>query len=137
MTSIEALIQRLEDAGLGVPGSKLSTEVGIFAGTESDLPSHGNGFYTIVETGGRPPIGTHNEGHLTLRQPSFQITARAQRYLTARALVGGAMVALTMTNTWIGDRFFLLAKPAQDLFSLPNDGNGRVRVAFNLETTHR
>ena len=137
MTSIEAIIQRLADLGLGVPGHRADDQVGIFAGTESDLPTHKNGFYTIIETGGRPPVGTHNEGHLAIRRPSFQITARAQRYTVARALAGGAMAGLTMTNVQIGDRFFLDARPAQDLFSLPNDANGRVRVVFNLETTHR
>jgi hypothetical protein len=131
MTAIEALIARMVSLGLGAAG------VTIFAGTESDLPLHGDGFYTIIETGGRPPIGTHNEGHLVLRRPSFQVTARAQRYMIARNLAGAAMPALTMTNVQIGDLFFLDAKPAQDLFSLPLDGNERVRVAFNLETTHR
>jgi len=131
MIAMDALIQRLVDLNLAVKG------VTVFAGTESDLPIHGNGFYTVIETGGRPPIGTHNEGHLALRRPSFQVTARAQKYKVARELAGGAMVALTMVNTQIGDRFFLDCRPSQDLFSLPNDGNGRVRVAFNLETTHR
>lgn len=137
MTAMDALIQRLVDLGLGIASGPNIT---IFAGTESNLPpyaSSANGFYTIIETGGRPPIGTHNEGHLTLRRPTFQVTARAQRYTIARDLAGGAMAGLTMSNVQIGDRFFLDARPAQDLFSLPLDGNGRVRVAFNLETTHR
>jgi hypothetical protein len=131
VTSIEALIQRLEDAGLGQDG------VTIFAGAGPNLPTHGNGFFTIVETPGRTPIYTANEGPLTLRRPTFQITARASKYLVARNLAGGAMVALTMNDVQIGDRFFLSAVPNGDLFSLPNDGSGRVRVAFNLETTHR
>ncbi|HEX6880942.1 MAG TPA: minor capsid protein [Terriglobales bacterium] len=131
MTSIDAIIQRLVDEGVGVRGTT------IFAGTESDLPTADSGFITVLETGGRPPIGTHNEGPTALRQPSFQITARAGKYRVARNLAEQVHTALTFSNLQIGDRFFLYAAPMQEPFSLPNDANGRVRVAVNIETTHR
>jgi hypothetical protein len=101
------------------------------------LPAHGNGFFTILETGGDAPLGTHNEGYLALRRPGFQITARARRYQVASALIQQAFTALSFSNTQIGDRFFLHAVPLQEPFSLPNDANGRVRLAFNLATLLR
>jgi hypothetical protein len=138
MTGLSAFTQKMEELGLGIRGA--SVGVGIFSGTEVDLPGHGEGFFTVLETPGMPPIGTSNEGPAIIRRPSFQVTARAKRYPVARNLIESLYAIdwkAAFVNRQISDRFFLYAAPASEPFTLPLDGIGRVRVTVNIDVTYR
>ncbi len=128
--ALDAVLTQLSSSGVGVPGSTL------FAGTEASLPSTPTGIVSVVETGGGMPIPTH-ENLTALRQPSFQVVARAQSYRAASNLSRLAYEALILSNTLVDGVFFLLMAPMQEPFSLPNDASGRVRIAFNIRTIHR
>ncbi len=128
MTPLEAILSRLQTQGVGIPGTN------IFAGTTASLPESNAGFLTITETGGLPPVATHNDGLVSLRRPSFQVVARAGDYRVASTLIRAAYEALAFSNTTVGDKFFLTSVPIQEPFSLANDGNGRARLAFNVAT---
>jgi hypothetical protein len=131
VTALEAVIAYYESQGVGVGGET------IFVGTEAALPEPGEspGFLTIVETGGRPPIAIHNAG--SLKQPSFQITARHEDYRVATALIDAAFAVSEVSDKLMGDVFFLSMRPNQSPFPQTNDGVGRVRKTFNVNTVHR
>jgi hypothetical protein len=131
MTPAYALISRLETLSIGVGGET------IFLGSQADLPNTAEGLLTIIETGGFRPLGSHNDGSVSLRRPSFQVSARAIEYDIAVALLRQAYAAYTFTNLLVADVFFLLVAPTSDILSLPNDAVGRSRLAFNIDTVHR
>lgn len=130
MRVLDAFVARLEGQGLGVAGTT------IFAGSDVDLPPGPTAFLTLVETGGRAPIGTHQEP-IAIQQPTIQVTARADLYPAAAALADQVIAALSVTNLVIGDLFFLFIRPGQSPVSLPIDAQGRVRLATNFTTAVR
>lgn len=134
MRTLQAVIDRLEAQGLGTEGMT------IFAGSDVDLPGIPGGFLTLAETGGGVPIGTHNAG--SLRQPTVQVTARADVYTDAAALADLAYLALgggdqPIVNLDIGGAFFLWMRPTNEPLQLPIDANGRNRLAFNVASLRR
>lgn len=130
MRVLDAFVARLEAQGLGTAGTT------IFAGSDVDLPSEGSALLTLVETGGRAAVGTHADP-IAIRQPSLQLTARADLYQDAVTLLDQAIDALTVTNLTIGDLFFLWIRPLQSPLNLPIDAQGRVRVATNFASAVR
>jgi hypothetical protein len=130
--SIDSIIQRLVDEGVGVEG------VTIAAGNDDDAEPTDQPEYIVVhEYGGQQPEGTHNEGFLATRKPSFQIVAKAERYPDAGQLAERAFLAMNVMNETVKGIFFLKIRPMQDPFELPADRNGKARVAFNIETHRR
>jgi hypothetical protein len=134
--TILGVIQRLIDEGVGVAGQT------ILAGNDpgnvppDDVDAH----IVIHEYGGRTPEGTHNEGFLATRRPSFQIVAKADRYPDAANLAETAFAKCSLVNTAVvvpgsGSVFFITMYPLQDPFELPADAvTGKSRVAFNIHT---
>lgn len=133
MSVIDAIVTRLHDAGVG------QRDVNIFAGGDAYIPVGPGPFISLIDTQGRAPIPGHN--HSTLRRPTTQLTVRGDLYLEVETMIEAAYVALGGTNpivnTTIGGVFFLTLFPQQDHFQLPNDLQGRVRLAFNLNITRR
>ncbi len=129
MTALQAVLGRLAITGVGVEGRTL------FGGSDSSLPSSGAGLLTVVPTGGRQRVQTHNGS--AVRRPSFQITARADDYRVAEALASSAYSQLDVANIAFGAVFFLHVSPMQEPFAMPPDANGRARVSFNIATAHR
>lgn len=133
MRTIDAIILRLTQQGAVGPGGI------IFAGSDASLPDDDAGFLSVNETAGRPPLGAHNTS--SLRQPAFQIVARAGEYPVAGDLLELAYNALGgkegLSNVLIGDVFFLTIRPTTDPFSLPPDARSRVRLAFNVNSVRR
>lgn len=131
MTPLDALKQRLITLVPLVDGET------IFAGPDADLPATGTGFLVIRETGGAPPVGTHNEGFTALRRPSFQLMSHATDYSVAWALANAAYAASNASNVQIDDVFFLMIFPIQEPHDMPPDPKGRCRVVFNVGTYRR
>lgn len=130
--TIDSIIQRLVDQGVGIEGTTIA------AGNDDVAEPVDQAEYIVVhEYGGQFPEGTHNEGHLAQRKPSFQIVAKADRYPNAGQLAERAFLAMNVVNTTIKGIFFLKIRPMQDPFELPADRNGKARVAFNIETQRR
>jgi len=127
---LDAVIARLEAQGCGVAG------VSLFAGSDVDLPSGSPALLSVAETGGRAAIGTH-QNPSALRQPGFQIAARADRYEDAAALADQAYAALNASNLLVDDVFFLTLRAVQEPFGIGTDAHGRPLVAFNLSTVCR
>lgn len=133
MRTLDAIVLRLENLGLGSGGTT------IFAGSDVAVPNGPGPFISILETAGRPPLGAHNTS--SLRQPGFQIVGRGDIYPDVGTLVDQAYAALGgvdgLANILLGDVFFLTIRPAGEPFNLPNDAQGRVRIAFNVNTIRR
>jgi hypothetical protein len=133
MRTMDAIILRLEQRAIGVGGET------IFAGADASLPGGPGPFVTVSETGGRPPIAAHNT--TSLHQPSLQLVARGDLMPDVGTLVDqmhkimGGDVGLS--NILIGDVFFLYIRPTGEPFQLPNDAQGRVRLAFNINSMRR
>jgi hypothetical protein len=132
--------------------ARLIEKVGVVDGTsifgnEVDIPMATFGILSILETGGYPPIGTHNEGFGIIRQPAFQITARApgsratitliQSAWDAMCAKNGSNQPIPLSNITIGGVFFLMIRPEQDPFMLSPDANKRFRQSFNVSTVVR
>jgi hypothetical protein len=131
--TMDAIGQRLQDQGVATPGTTL------FAGSDVNIPPGPGPILTIAETPGQAPIGAHNT--TSIRQPAPQITARGDEYPAVAALLELAYTALGgtngLSNILIGDVFFLWLRPAGEPFQLPNDAQGRVRLAFNVKSARR
>lgn len=129
MRPLDAVVARLEAQGLGIAGAS------IFAGSDVDLPATPGAFLTLAETGGRGPIGTHNAG--SLRQPTFQVTARGDLYPEAAALADQAYLALgggdqALVNVDLSGVFVLWMHPVTEPLQMPIDAQGRSRLSFNV-----
>jgi len=72
-----------------------------------------------------------------VRQPWFQIAARADLYEAAAALVDRAYAALNGSNLLVGDVFFLSCRAVNEPAGLGTDANARPIVSFNLATVCR
>lgn len=133
METIDAVALRLEQEGVGAGGTT------IFMGSDVNFPGNVSAFISIMQTAGKPPIGVHNS--TSLRQPALQITARGDRYGDVQILVADAYSALGgdegLSDILIGDVFFLSMRPSSELFDLPPDAQGRVRIAFNVNALRR
>lgn len=125
MLALAAIIARLV--------AETSATASTVFGSLLAIPPTGDGpFLSVVETPGPTPIGTHTDGPTAYRRPSFQVTARAKSYVTARALAYEAYSALTVSNQTLSGVTFLALRPQQEPFELPSDAHGRARVAFNV-----
>lgn len=127
---LDAILAHLEAAGIGVAG------VTLFAGPDVDMPSGATAILSVAETGGRGPIGTHQEPN-ALRQPWFQIAARADLYQDAAALIDRAYDALSGSQLQIADLVFLTLRAVNEPAGIGTDANGRPIVSFNLSTVCR
>lgn len=138
MRAIDSVLARLQARGVGVPGTTL------FKGTGADLSGAG-AIVTVTETGGQKPVTTHRHG--SIKQPSFQVVARNAEYKLAEAKIDQAYLALggqrngvayaPIANVLIGDVFWLFIRPSSEPFTLAVDGQGRSRLAFNIDTAWR
>lgn len=131
MRALDAIIAKCVD--LGVDSQN------IFGGTDVDIPGGGGPYLSVLETGGPPPVSTHNAG--VLQTPSFQFTARGDLYPAVAALIdivyrgfGGTQ---SLSNVDLSGVFFLWIRPTASPMSLPLDANMRVRLAVNIRTCHR
>ena len=135
MRTLDAMIVRLENAGIGTGG------LTIFAGSDVNLPDGGNPpLLSLAEAGGPDPTRFHNTS--PLRHPTIQVTARGDIYDDVAALADRAWDALgggatPLVNVVIGDVFFLTMHPYGDIMQLPVDAQQRVRLAFNVAMTRR
>lgn len=129
MSALAAILARLV-------AETSATSATVF-GSSLAIPPTGDGpFLSVVETPGPAPEGTHTDGPTAYRRPSFQVTARAKSYVTARALAHEAYTALTVSNLTLSSIDFLSLRPQQEPFELPPDGANRARVAFNVLASH-
>lgn len=80
----------LEAAGVGRRG------VSIFGTSQAALPGpeHREPWLFVKETGGTPPMGTHNDGQAAYRRPGLQVIATAATSPAAKALAHAAYDAL-------------------------------------------
>ena len=136
MRPLETITLRLEQRGVGVRGKN------IVWGTGADLPTTEPWIVSVTETGGRGPMDTHNSG--SIKQPTFQVVARAADARVAAAKIDAAYAALgggdkanQIANLVIGDVFWLWIKPRSEPFTLTPDTNNRNRIAFNIEGLRR
>lgn len=133
MRTADAAVLRLVDRGVAV------MDENVFIGSDVVLPPGPGPFITVMETAGRGPIPVHNAK--ALRQPALQLTVRGDLMSDVEPLVELSYDALggdpQIANELIGDVFFLWMRPASDIFSLPNDAEGRVRLAFNVNFLRR
>lgn len=131
--TLDALVKIAENANVGTGGTS------IFAGTDVDFPNGPGPFLSLLETPGKPPVGAHNAS--SLRQPGIQVTARGDEYPTVAAMLELALLAYggeqALVNIEVENVFFLTIRPSSEPFTLPNDAQGRVRIAFNLSAIRR
>jgi hypothetical protein len=128
VTDLQAFVQILVASGVGVLGTTL------FKGADYNLPALG-GMVNVVQTGGRPPLHTHNGGEV--RFPSYQLISRHAVYDTALTKLLQARAALIRKNYIVDDKFFLWIVPANEPVDLPPDANKRPRVSLNVTTAVR
>jgi hypothetical protein len=107
----------------------------IFVSSVADIPPDEGPYLSLVGTGGREPIGTHND-MVDIERPSVQITVRATDYKDAERWAMAAYVLLRgIRNQVINGTFYQEIRAMQVPYDLGADAQGRARCAFNLRIT--
>lgn len=112
----------------------------VFASSKAALPSGGTRFLKIIQTGGPPPIRTHNSVITPAYvRPTAQFIAVAARYEDADTMAKQAYDSLVGRRNIVvsGDVFYREINPLQEPFDLGLDQNGRAQVAFNIMAIKR
>ncbi len=86
----EELITILVAAGVGV----FNTD--IFASSAASIPDGDGPYLSVIETGGSPPIWTHNSNLPSNHRPGAKIITRASTFVAARAMAWAAFNALVI-----------------------------------------
>lgn len=129
------LVFLLEAGNVGIFGTT------IFVGSKASLPSSGvgNPFLTIKESGGAPPLGTHNSTIIpAYLRPSAQIMARGEDAVETRALIQSAYNLLyPIRNRLVNGTWYLHILIKGDIMDLSEDEVARPRYAFNVDAEKR
>jgi hypothetical protein len=136
--AVRAVAEIIEVADLGITGQTLIAGEDIRTPTSSTVP-----IIIIRNTGGFPDQNTHDDVDETgqpagngIQYPSFQISIRHAKYLSALAHLTLVRKVLNKANHQVDDVFFLWLRPVSPPFGLPaTDGNAN--VAFNVRAALR
>lgn len=129
MAFLDEIAARLVSQGVGVLGTN------IFLSSKTAIPSGNGPYLTLTETGGTGADRTQN--NTALERPTAQLHARASSYLTARAMLKAAYLALggpnglhnvTLSGTW-----YLSVTARQNITDIGLDDAGRASVVFNID----
>lgn len=128
MTTLDALVARLEAQSLGTAGST------IFYGSAAAIPNGSGPFVSFRIGPGLAPWGTHNDGLTAIRRPGVQVVVRGDTYPTVATTAAAVYAALSFVNEVVGGVFFLKCTPRDsEPVDIGLDANGRVCLAWNLE----
>ena len=123
---LAALATRLSGLSIGVPGTSL------FYGSLATVPDGAGPVVLLREIPGLAPWGVHNEGQAAIRRPFVQVTVRGTDYTAVETKAAAVYAALTFVEVTVGGVRFLRCCPLQEPSDLGVDGNGRVRIGFNV-----
>lgn len=133
MSFVDDLITILEEANVG------TRAVSIFVGAKASLPDGPGPFITIIQTGGAPPVGTHNMTTLPAYvRPSAQIMARGEDAEAVENMAQAAYNALfPIRNRFVNGTWYVQITMKQSLMDLGEDDPARSRIAFNIDVEKR
>ncbi len=120
-------------AGLGTFGTD------IFVSPSAKIPVGAGPYTQVIDTGGATPERTHNSVVVPAYiRPSAQIVVTALSHAVAKAQARALYLALVgVRNQSVSGVWYREINPLQEPFDLPNDENGRARVAFNVTAIRR
>lgn len=129
MPFLDEVAAALQTAGVGVIGTS------IFVSSKAIVPTGVGPYIVLIETGGSGSSKTQND--TATERPTAQISCRAASYLTARAMLKAAYVALGgangVYNQTLSGVDYLSITARQNPTDIGLDGAGRAMVAFNID----